>query len=301
MGKVKEMLDDQHSQFSFGYVYCLSNPAMPGLVKIGFTNRSAVLRAEELSFGTRDSSATGVPMPFEVVKDWQVPPDRSKEIEQLLHRSFHDHRVPPHGKWKAKEFFYMEPAQAVAAIEGELKKMDWWSVTQASKERFDAAFRDREVRQKSKSNLRKLIAEAKDQFQQSIEKKKNLLRDSATEKMSGKCQMHGFKWAAAWFFGSALLFDLLGAKDSALVFSAALAAIAFYISKDGPLTTYINSQEFFESLEKIETDGKAKESFGPFDTYCPSCATELAITNAKLFSTRSVACSSCKIEFFWQD
>lgn len=301
MGKVKEMLDDQHSQCSFGYVYCLSNPAMPGLVKIGFTNRSAVLRAEELSFGTRDSSATGVPMPFEVVKDWQVPPDRSKEIEQLLHRSFHEHRVPPHGKWKAKEFFYMEPGQAVAAIESALKKMDWWAVTQASKESFDAAFRDREVRQKSKSNLQRSIAEAKDRFQQSIDKKKNLLRATATEKMSGKCQVHGFKWAAVWFFGSALLFDFWGAKDSALVFSAVLSAVAFYISKDGPLTAYMNSQEFSEAMEKIEMDGKTTEPFGPFNTYCPNCATELAITNAKLYSTKSVVCSSCKVEFYWQN
>jgi hypothetical protein len=45
---------------SVGYIYVLSNSAMPGLFKIGFTNRDVKDRAQELS------AATGVPVPFEV-------------------------------------------------------------------------------------------------------------------------------------------------------------------------------------------------------------------------------------------
>ena len=41
-----------------GYVYILSNPAMPGLLKIGYTERDVQERVKELS-------NTGIPSPFE--------------------------------------------------------------------------------------------------------------------------------------------------------------------------------------------------------------------------------------------
>ena len=43
-----------------GWVYILTNPAMPNMVKIGFTTRSLEARADELT------AATGVPLPFVV-------------------------------------------------------------------------------------------------------------------------------------------------------------------------------------------------------------------------------------------
>jgi hypothetical protein len=49
-----------HYEIVCGYVYILSNPAMPGLLKIGCTDRSIEERTKELN------SATGVPTPFEV-------------------------------------------------------------------------------------------------------------------------------------------------------------------------------------------------------------------------------------------
>ena len=42
-------------------VYVLTNPAMPGLVKIGMTDRDDVQRR------MRDLYSTGVPLPFECV------------------------------------------------------------------------------------------------------------------------------------------------------------------------------------------------------------------------------------------
>jgi hypothetical protein len=45
----------------YGFVYCLGNPAMPGLYKIGQTSRSPQQRAVDLS------ASTGVPQPFYVV------------------------------------------------------------------------------------------------------------------------------------------------------------------------------------------------------------------------------------------
>lgn len=60
-----------------GYVYLLTNPSMPGLVKIGCTDRSPSERLSELS------SATGVPTPFILEFSIFVPDHIA--MEQELH------------------------------------------------------------------------------------------------------------------------------------------------------------------------------------------------------------------------
>jgi hypothetical protein len=60
-----------------GYVYVMTNEAMPGLVKIGMTCGDPESRAQELS------SATGVPFPFRVVVCKKV--HRPKEKEAAIH------------------------------------------------------------------------------------------------------------------------------------------------------------------------------------------------------------------------
>ena len=56
MDNVKDNIKSNH-----GYVYVLSNPSMPGLLKIGMTRFDPSRRVQELS------SATGVPTPFQLV------------------------------------------------------------------------------------------------------------------------------------------------------------------------------------------------------------------------------------------
>ncbi|MEO9739549.1 MAG: GIY-YIG nuclease family protein, partial [Lentilitoribacter sp.] len=76
---------------SRGYVYVLSNPSMPGLVKIGRTTRNVEQRAAELW-------QTGVPTPF-VVDHAVLTPD-CEELEACMHKLFAGCRV--HG---SREFF----------------------------------------------------------------------------------------------------------------------------------------------------------------------------------------------------
>jgi len=90
-----------------GWVYVLSNQAMPGRVKIGFSMKDPVLRAEQLS-------GTGLPVPF--VVEYDVLVTEPNEVEQTAHESLSD-------KHDAKEFFLVERQIAVEAIRAAIKKI----------------------------------------------------------------------------------------------------------------------------------------------------------------------------------
>ena len=76
-----------------GCVYILKNPAMPDLIKIGYTTRTAEERAKELYDG-----ALGVPKPFVVVhiNDCEEP----QELETAVHERLVKYRIN-----KSREFF----------------------------------------------------------------------------------------------------------------------------------------------------------------------------------------------------
>ncbi len=86
-----------------GIVYVLTNPAMPKLVKIGRTSRGMEVRLSELY-------STGVPLPFECAYAARVS-DEGK-VERAFHQAFGPYRVNP-----KREFFEIEPAQAIALLE----------------------------------------------------------------------------------------------------------------------------------------------------------------------------------------
>lgn len=79
---------------SKGYVYVLSNPSMPGMVKIGRTERPVQQRATDLW-------QTGVPTPFKV--ECEVLSPNCAEMELAAHDRFHESRVS-----EGREFFRVE-------------------------------------------------------------------------------------------------------------------------------------------------------------------------------------------------
>ncbi|WP_267358882.1 MULTISPECIES: GIY-YIG nuclease family protein [unclassified Methylobacterium] len=84
-------------------VYLLTNPAMPGLVKIGRTAQdTAQARLDQLY-------TTGVPVPFELVFACGV--EDAVRVEQALHIAFAPQRVNAR-----REFFRIEPEQALAIL-----------------------------------------------------------------------------------------------------------------------------------------------------------------------------------------
>lgn len=81
-----------------GNIYILSNPAMPDFVKIGYTMRSAIERAFELS-------NTSVPLPYKV--ECEILVERPLHIERILHTKLSKFRVAPD-----REFFRISALQA---------------------------------------------------------------------------------------------------------------------------------------------------------------------------------------------
>jgi len=84
-------------------VYVLTNPAMPGLVKIGRTNH------EDANIRIGELYSTGVPVPFKLEFACKVP--NAKEVEKAMHLAFAPNRVNPR-----REFFQIEPDQAIAIL-----------------------------------------------------------------------------------------------------------------------------------------------------------------------------------------
>ena len=61
-----------------GYIYVLSNPSMPGVLKIGKTTRDVTARAMELQ-------STGLPTPFEI--EFSIHVNDCHSLEKSVHDS----------------------------------------------------------------------------------------------------------------------------------------------------------------------------------------------------------------------
>lgn len=83
-----------------GYVYIISNKAMPGIFKIGFTLKDPALRAKELD-------STGVPYPF--IVEYEILVDEPYTLEQHVHKALRSQR-------EGKEWFRCDFSKAVQTI-----------------------------------------------------------------------------------------------------------------------------------------------------------------------------------------
>lgn len=89
---------------TIGFVYILTNEAMPGLCKVGMTMRSPRARALELS------AATGVPQPFDVAYYCEMEDPAAHE--RRIHAEFNHLRVA------GREFFRCEPEDLIPSLRG---------------------------------------------------------------------------------------------------------------------------------------------------------------------------------------
>ena len=83
-----------------GWVYVISNQAMPGLVKVGYSLKDPDLRAEELNH-------TGSPYPY--IVEYEMLIEEPLHVEQKVHKFLSNNR-------ERKEWFRCSAEEAVAAI-----------------------------------------------------------------------------------------------------------------------------------------------------------------------------------------
>lgn len=102
-------------------VYVLTNPAMPGLVKIGKTTQFEVDARMKQLYGT------GVPVPFDCAFACRVRD--ASEVERALHFAFGNSRINPN-----REFFKLEAERVIAVLK--LLKVD--DITTQFEKQLDA-------------------------------------------------------------------------------------------------------------------------------------------------------------------
>ena len=85
------------------WVYILSNPTTPGLLKIGYTKQTPEERCKQIS------SATGVAMPYKV--EWAYKCFNGENIERQTHHKLKSYRVNNN-----KEFFQVSLDEAKEVI-----------------------------------------------------------------------------------------------------------------------------------------------------------------------------------------
>lgn len=88
----------------YGFVYCLGNVCMPGIYKVGKTERSVMRRALELS------SSISVPEGFHIL--FYVETDSMSDLVQMAHKELGDFRVNPN-----REFFECDPRKILEKFE----------------------------------------------------------------------------------------------------------------------------------------------------------------------------------------
>jgi len=109
-----------------GYVYIISNKAMPDLLKVGFTTRSPDERAAELS---------GTALPYPSVVEYSVLVDHAATIEREVHRRLASLRVSQNREW-----FQCSRTKAIETV-----KAAAGSVVKAEKDRAVKEERQRAV------------------------------------------------------------------------------------------------------------------------------------------------------------
>lgn len=231
----------RRSDIELDVVYCLRNEGMPGLYKIGFTRLSAQARARQLYGGYRNEYTTGVPFPFEVVREWEVPSGRGEEVEKAIHHCLRTRRRNP-----KREFFdFTTPDEAVAEIENALHELDWYltAVADAELKQHEAELRaarrkaEREARHREEARARSISARVEQD-----------MRDEAERAFREQGVSNGLKWALIVGLAVSSLGALLDAKDSFgwVVVIAGIAA--YYWNRSTPLDNHLASIGFKEGV-----------------------------------------------------
>lgn len=112
MTKIDKRIDDlkyRREHNNAGWLYVISSPSLPGMVKIGCTKRlNPTIRVRELSSSS---------LPYSFKTHCFVFNDNCFELETQMHHYFDDKRVAPD-----REFFYITPQQAIDVLKNKFNQ-----------------------------------------------------------------------------------------------------------------------------------------------------------------------------------
>jgi len=123
-------------------VYVLTNPAMPGLIKIGKTTQL------EIQERMKQLYSTGVPVPFDCAFACQVKD--ASEVEKALHFAFGKNQINPN-----REFFKIEPERVIAILR--LLKVDEITTQVEKTIESDIPTADKQSAEKLKKSRRPIL------------------------------------------------------------------------------------------------------------------------------------------------
>jgi hypothetical protein len=162
-----------------GYVYILTNSAMPRLVKIGWTNINPDDRAKQLH-------TTGVPAPFRVYGYVQV--DNPKEIEKTIHAKLSKFRFS-----KSREFFEINPEKAVEIIESVSGEYELKRQKEAARKAAEAERRATEAQLKAAEAERRRIEQENRKRQEQFDRELFSFLEMACEKAEEKVEFRFYR------------------------------------------------------------------------------------------------------------
>lgn len=98
------MVNFNYNKFNdVGYIYCISNKSMPGIIKIGMTKRNPLIRLKESNL----TDTWRPPTPYNI--DFYIKVNNPKKIEKEIHNILDQHNRKIH---KKREFFKLELFEA---------------------------------------------------------------------------------------------------------------------------------------------------------------------------------------------
>ncbi len=270
-----------------GWVYIITNPAMPGIIKIGFSMKDPELRARELN-------STGCPQEYSV--DYCILVEEPRELEQRVHKHLRHIGV-------GKEWFRCSCQEATVAIKSEC-------CGEIFAEDFKALDRQEIERDRRAREIARQAREKAEQEKQALFKKESQKIEDRFADPISKAESSSFRWPIFFFsiFASLaflFLFSYPNTPSMDLIIFFGISGIvvwlgilgAFGVQEKELYTELCNQRD--KELEKLRknisgSDTKRDASPAPIMTQrvlnCPRCARGLRVPAEKVLNIHCPAC-----------
>ena len=234
-----------------GWVYVITNNAMPNIVKIGFTYRKPEERAYELGRGN-----SGAPLPYKV--KYCIFTDFPYKVEQKVHSKLRNKRV-------GKEWFKVSPEHAVMIIK-EIAE----DINKSAKEKYvdidKKVIEEKYKIRKATMILDKIFEKIEKNIQDEYGKRKKLIANKHDKNIeifisenSPSCWDTFFKWVI-YIFGFLFLLAAIGnanIRPASIVFLIVLSSIISYYIREAKQESEIDNLKKSKSYIKLLSKKKS--------------------------------------------